>query len=249
MNRKNLSKPERIRSIITGVVFTTLILSAVFILVRLIMAPDTLTGKQIADHVSTKADYVLMFLQCSLGIVAMLLPGWISKKWHLQIPSIMYLFYIIFLYCAIYLGEVRSFYYVVPHWDTILHTFSGFMLGCLSFSVISLMNNTERVPMNLTPAFVAMFAFCFAVMLGVVWEIYEYLMDGLWHMNMQKFMLSDGTLLVGHEALGDTMKDLMVDCLGAFVTSVVGYISLKFNKGWIEAFQLYKMKREQKRKD
>lgn len=241
MKKKTSDKTQRrnrVKQILTLLVFLSMLLSAVFIVVRLILAPNTLSGNEIGGHVSTKSDYVLMLLQCMLGMVAMLLPGWLSKRWQVEIPSVMLIFFTIFLYCAIYLGEVRYFYYLVPHWDTILHTFSGFVLGCLSFSVITLMNRSERVPVSLTPAFVAVFAFCFSLMLGVMWELYEYAADGLIGTNMQKFMRSDGTLLSGHEALGDTMKDLFVDAIGALVTSAVGYVSLKYDKGWIENFQL-----------
>ena len=51
---------------------------------------------------------------------------------------------------------------------------------------------------------------------------------------MQKFGLEDGTGFVGRAALIDTMKDLIVDAVGAFVMSVIGYISLKYKKGWVE---------------
>ena len=51
---------------------------------------------------------------------------------------------------------------------------------------------------------------------------------------MQKFALESGELLVGRNALTDTMKDLIVDSIGAFVMSVIGYISLRYKKGWIE---------------
>ena len=30
------------------------------------------------------------------------------------------------------------------------------------------------------------------------------------------------------------MEDLIVDCIGAFTMSIIGYISLKYKKGWIE---------------
>ena len=43
-------------------------------------------------------------------------------------------------------------------------------------------------------------------------------------------MLADGTMLVGREALRDTMKDIIVDSIGAFISSTVGYISIKHNK-------------------
>ena len=51
---------------------------------------------------------------------------------------------------------------------------------------------------------------------------------------MQKFALENGTQLVGRAALADTMEDLIVDCIGAFTMSIIGYISLKHKKGWIE---------------
>ena len=75
----------------------------------------------------------------------------------------------------------------------------------------------------------------FAIMLGVFWEVYEFAFDGLLGLNMQKFMLESGEQLIGRAALADTMEDLIVDMLGAFVMSVIGYISLKYKKGWVES--------------
>ena len=185
-----------------------------------------------------------MLLQCIIGVLAMLLPGMLKRRLDIVIPSNMLMLYAIFLYCAIYLGEVRSFYYNVPHWDTILHTFSGAMLGALGFSVINFLNKTDRVPMNLSPVFVVFFAFCFAVTMGVVWEIYEFTADGLLGTNMQKFGTEAGIPFPGRLALMDTMKDLIVDSIGAFVISVIGYISLKYQKGWVEKLQLRRHKKD-----
>lgn len=136
----------------------------------------------------------------------------------------MYILYFLFLYCAIYLGEVRNFFYVVPHWDTWLHTFSGGMLGALGFIVVDRLNRLGRKWVQLSPGFVCLFALCFAVTIGVLWEIYEFTFDGLLGLNMQKFRLEDGTQLVGRAALQDTMKDLIVDVLGAAVVVGLGYL-------------------------
>lgn len=232
-----MSQKERSwQRIISTFVMLSLIAAIVYIIFAIVHAPSAIEPHQPYQRV--KSDYSLMFLQCFLGIAAMLLPGLLAHRIKIQIPSRMIIFYTIFLYCAIYLGEVRSFYYQVPHWDTILHTFSGAMLASLGFSVITLLNKTERIPMIMSPSFVAIFTFCFAVTLGVFWEIYEYTADGLLHLNMQKFALENGEQLVGHAALADTMKDLVVDCVGAFIVSTCGYISLRYQKGWIEKMQL-----------
>jgi uncharacterized membrane protein YjdF len=146
----------------------------------------------------------------------------------------------LFLYAAIYLGEVQSFYYRIPHWDMILHGFSGGMLGALAFSFVRLLNKSDRVEMYLSPLFTAMFAFCFSMTLGIFWEIYEYSVDGLLGLNMQKFMAEDGTNFIGRAALNDTMQDVLTDAVGALFTSLVGYVSLKYKKGWVEKVLLKK---------
>lgn len=180
----------------------------------------------------TKADYALMLLQCLLGIVVIHLPTFLSRRFRFELPAVLYIMYIIFLYGAIFLGEVRSFYYVVPHWDVYLHAFSSLMSGVFGFMVVALLNRNERVQINLSPFFVALFAFCFAVTIGAVWEIYEFSFDGLLGLNMQKFITAEGEVLIGRAALTDTMKDIIVDCLGALAASIAGYFSLKNGKGW-----------------
>ncbi len=222
------------RRTVMGFVFYSLLLSTVFVFIRILLAPTVAPLNDPEVHV--KGDYVLMLLQCALGVVAMMLPGFITKNLRISVPSNMFFVYAIFLYCAIYLGEVRAFYYSVPHWDTLLHTFSGAMLGALGFSLISFLNNTDGIPVSLSPVFVAIFTFCFAVAIGAVWEIYEFSADVILHTNMQKFALENGEQLIGQAALSDTMKDLIVDSIGALVMSVVGYVSMKYKKGWLKGF-------------
>jgi hypothetical protein len=215
--------------------FVSFAASAVYVMIKIALAP---TVAETPEDIRIKGDYFVMLLQCVLGIVAMLLPGFLKRTIRLNVPSYMLMVYAVFLYCAIYLGEVRSFYYLVPHWDTVLHAFSGAMLGALGFSFVVIFNKTEIVPLQLSAGFVALFAFCFALSLGVLWEIYEFCADEFLHTNMQKYMLVDGTLLAGHAVLADTMKDLIVDALGAFVMSSLGFISLRYKKGWFEKIQL-----------
>ena len=217
-------------------VFLTLLASVVYIAIKLILAPS---GASLPEQdVRVKSDYALMLLQCGLGMVVMLLPGILERKLKLVIPSGMLVAFAIFLFCGVYLGEVHYFYFRVPHWDTMLHTFSGFALGAVGLSIIGILNKSESVPISLSPAFVAIFAFCFAVTIGVIWEIYEFAVDAAAGLNMQKYMLESGEMLVGRGALMDTMKDLIVDALGALVISIIGYVSMKNKEGWLENMQI-----------
>ncbi len=229
MNESNI-KPRWAKGIFV-VVLLTLIVSAVYAVVGVVSAPVGLVPG--VEHEKIKSDYALMLVQCLLGIIVMFLPSVLERRLRIAIPGVMYVVFIAFLYAAIYLGEIRSFYYRIPHWDLVLHGLSGLMLGALSFSVITLLNDAEKIRVSLSPAFVAVFAFCFAVAMGVVWEFYEFGIDGLLGLNMQKFALENGELLVGREALVNTMGDLIVDAVGAIVMSVVGYISVRYKKGWV----------------
>jgi len=216
------------REIIGRFLLLTLIFSIIYATVLIILSPSTVVEG--AAHVKLKSDYVLMLLQCILGIIMMTIPSILNRRWSFDIPNNMHMLYFVFLYCAIYLGEVRSFYYIIPQWDTILHAFSGAMLGAFGFTLVSILNNAEQVKVELSPFFVALFAFCFALSIGALWEIYEYGMDELLSLNMQKFALEDGTLLLGHAALDNTMKDIIVDTLSAFVITALGFFSLKKQK-------------------
>lgn len=221
-----------------GFIFFTMVLSTIYVVVRIAIAPTVAEPGDVDMRI--KGDYTLMLIQCIAGLLALLLPSFIAHNLKIIIPSGMIVAYAIFLYCAIYLGEVRNFYYIIPYWDTILHTLSGAMLGALGFTLISFLNNTDRIPVVLSPLFVALFTFCFAVALGVIWEIYEFSVDCFFKTNMQKFMLEDGVLLVGQTALMDTMKDLIVDCIGALVFSIFGYISLKWGNDLLKRLVLKK---------
>ncbi|MCB5951761.1 hypothetical protein LI951_06765 [Enterococcus sp. BWT-B8] len=174
-----------------------------------------------------KSDYVLMVLQCLVGMIVIFIPYRVEKMYGIDIPDLMEILYFIFLFCAIYLGEVQNFYYKIPFWDMILHGFSAGMLSALGFLIVDFISRSERTEVYLSPFFVSLFAFCFATTCGVLWEVYEYLADHFLQTNMQKFMTADGKILAGHEALGDTMKDIMVNLLGTLIVVAIGYLHLK----------------------
>lgn len=199
--------------------FVSLILSMIFAVYKIFTTP---AGDVALEGERLRSDYILMLTECVLGLVVMFLPSCLDRRPNIDIPSHMYILYFVFLYCAIILGEVRNFYFVFPHWDTFLHCLSAMMLSTFGFTLVDALNKAPHISLRLSPKFICLFSFCFAVTIGALWEIYEFSFDALLGMNMQKFRLEDGTILAGRAALSDTMEDIITDVVGAFIISFIG---------------------------
>lgn len=221
---KTSEKFETRKKVVFAIVLTLLIISVFYAIYMLFQAPS---GVAQNEGERVKTDYVLMVLQCLVGAIVIFLPKKVEDHFEVRIPNAIEITYFIFLFCAIYLGEVRNFYFRVPYWDVILHAFSAAMLGALGFILVDYLTGIENLNLRLSPFFVSFFAFCFSVTCGIIWEIYEFLADGILNTNMQKFITAHGEVMIGRAALVDTMKDIIVDVLGALVVVVLGYFTLK----------------------
>ena len=217
------------REIVAFILFATLIFSVVYSLVRFLLAPEEIPDG--TEFEKLKSDYLLMLTQCALGLAVMMIPTLITHRFKLIVPGVMCILYYVFLYCAIFLGEIFSFYYRIPVWDSLLHAMSAAMLSTLGFILVDWLNKDEHVKLSMNPIFVSLFAFSFALMIGTLWEIYEFSFDSILGLNMQKARLEDGTPLIGNAALTDTMKDLIIDALAALMVAIVGlFTNMKKNK-------------------
>ncbi len=159
-----------------------------------------------------------------------LLPLRMSRRFNVFIPPELEVLALIFVFAALFLGEVRGYYVRFWWWDLVLHSASGFLLGIVGFLLVHVLNEKEDLELHMKPRFVALFAFMFALGLGALWEIFEFGMDSIFGYNMQK------------SGLNDTMWDLIVDAVGALVIAVLGYGYLRnarnvsFLERWIDRF-------------
>jgi len=158
------------------------------------------------------------------------LPVMLGNRFQVRIPSEFELLSVILIYASLFLGEVHGYYVRFWWWDLVLHASSGFLLGILGFLLVYVLNEKKEIDLDLKPGFVALFAFVFAMALGTFWEILEYATDRIFGTNMQK------------SGLTDTMWDLIVNCIGALVISVLGWSYLlreginSFLEKWIHKF-------------
>ncbi|MDR0906122.1 MAG: hypothetical protein LBN00_08130 [Oscillospiraceae bacterium] len=166
-------------------------------------------------------------LWCIVTLILFTLPSFLEKRVKIDIPDTLEVIVLFFAFAAEILGEIAQFYKSVPLWDTILHTSNGFLAAAIGLALIDILNREERFAINLSPRFVGIFAFCFSMTIGVIWEFFEFFMDTTFGMDMQKDTIIDGVYDIG---LIDTMKDLIVNFIGALVFSILGYFYIK-NRG------------------
>lgn len=123
---------------------------------------------------------------CVLTLILFTIPIFIDKKLKIQLPSVLEGIIFLFIFSADILGEVQNFYGIFKAWDTMLHTINGFLCAAIGFSLIDILNRSERFHMKLTPVFVALVAFCFSMTIGILWEFFEFGMDKYLLKDMQK---------------------------------------------------------------
>jgi hypothetical protein len=150
-----------------------------------------------------------------LSLLVMFLPAIIEKRFHVDIPDELEIVLILFMYASIFLGEAHRFYDKFWWWDKMLHSLSGLILGNIGVLIVTYLNRSSRVKMSLSPVFVALFSFFFAVAMGTVWEIYEFAVDKATGSFMQR------------GSLDDTMIDLILDTIGASIFAILGYFHQK----------------------
>lgn len=205
---------------------------------------------------------------CVLTLILFMIPSFVDRKLKIRLPLTLEIVIMFFIFAAEILGEIQSFYTIIPYWDTILHTINGFIMAAIGFAMIDILNQDPHFHINMSPIFVAFVAFCFSMTIGVLWEFFEYTADTFFLTDMQKDMLTSNvssvllnpsglndpilikditkTVISGtingvpqdwtinnaylDVGISDTMKDLMVNCVGAIVFSVIGLIYIK-NRG------------------
>lgn len=123
---------------------------------------------------------------CFLTLILLVIPIIINKRLVIKLPTTFENMIFIFIFSAQILGEVQNFYGQFPHWDIILHTINGFLCAALGFSLVDILNTSEKFSQKLKPIFVAIVAFAVSMTIGVLWEFFEYGADKILKTDMQK---------------------------------------------------------------
>ena len=168
----------------------------------LIIAADALIQWQLS----------LVFI--ALATLALSLAPVLVARWaQIHVPASFMLAVVLFVGGTLFLGEVYDFYGRFWWWDMLMHGGSAVGFGLIGFVLVFMMFQGDRFAAP--HGAVAFFAFCFALAIGAMWEIFEFTMDHVFGFNMQK------------SGLVDTMTDLIIDTGGALLGAASGYGYLK----------------------
>ena len=132
-----------------------------------------------------RGEYESAFI-CLLVLVLFMLPFFIQQNFGIELPSTLEIIILLFIFAAEILGELKCYFITFHHWDTMLHTTTGFLCAATGFALIDILNRNSRIKFQLSPIYVALVAFCFSMTVGVLWEFFEFGMDRLFQMDMQK---------------------------------------------------------------
>ena len=132
-----------------------------------------------------KGNFENVFL-CVLTLILFLVPTFIERKIHVDLPDTLEIIIMLFIFAAEILGEIQAYYITFAYWDTMLHTINGFLCAAIGFALVDILNRSERFSIQLSPLFLAITAFCFSMTIGVLWEFFECTMDQFFFLDMQK---------------------------------------------------------------
>lgn len=194
-----------------------------------IVAIVFLSGGNFGEGIEKSSELIFVTM---LTLLATFIPNYIEKKNNIFLPYILEIAIIFFLFGALFLGSGLGFYGRYFWWDDMLHVLSGIIIGFIGFLVIYKLNG--KFSMKLSPVFVAIFAFTFALTIGTIWEIYEFTSDALFKTDLQQWRSPINASMLGQvyqgPGLRDTISDLIVDAVGAFITSIIGFFTYKNEK-------------------
>ena len=151
---------------------------AVYVVLRLIVVAELVLS-------ILRGEYESAFIRL-LVLILFILPFFIQQNFGIQLPTTLEIIILLFIFAAEILGELEGYFITYSNWDTMLHTTTGFLCAATGFALIDILNRNSRIKFQLSPIYVALAAFCFSMTVGVLWEFFEFGMDRLFQLDMQK---------------------------------------------------------------
>ncbi len=162
-----------------------------------------------------------------LTIFLFMLPTLVQKLMRFTLPATYRIVFLVFIIAAMYLGELHNFFYRFAWWDDWIHTASAMLITYIGLLLFYVLSRDKDIHLKISPLLLAMFCFCFTMAFGAIWELFEFSVDKLLGLNLQKGRATTDmtSYFDGARALFNTMQDLAVSAFGALIVATLSYYS------------------------
>lgn len=159
----------------------------------------------------TKDNEVGVILKDLSIIITITLPYLIEKIFKIKIDEKLNFIYILFVFCAHFLGATVELYNKILYFDKINHLLSGVLTSFGALFILELMHHY-----NVNDKFFnILWMLTFTALVAVSWEIFEYVANIFFGGDAQRVALT---------GVNDTMQDMIVALLGSlFVCLTYGF--------------------------
>ena len=173
----------------------------------------------ISSIISRQFEGLFLFPGAITCIILPFIITHIANKKKILLPSSFEFISLLFILLALYFGEIMKVYTTFWWWDLFLHGMFGSYAVLIALHLIQgiIIKRKETTEQRFT-VFTVIFAFSFSVALSTLWEIFEFLGDYFFKTTMVK------------GGLQDTITDLLIAILFAFITSIICYYRKLNNK-------------------
>lgn len=131
---------------------------------------------------------------------------YINRNRYRISKSLLSIFYIFCIFSLVG-GVMFDLYDYISWWDLLMHLFSGALLGIVGNEMLNKILNGKKI----NPMIRFFFIVGIACIGGIVWEIYEYTIDGMLKLDTQRVVAT---------GVADTMTDLITDFVGGIFAGI-----------------------------
>lgn len=159
-------------------------------------------------------DY-LFAVAAVVAVTLSIVPSIVERNYRITLPFELDFLITLLIFLHTFFGEWMRFYEKVWIWDKILHIYGTAVISILAFMIVYTLHYTRKI--RITLPLVGLFTIAFAMAVGALWEIGEFIIDKAFNKDTQN-------------GLDNTMWDIINDFIGGIFIAVIGIIYIKYSK-------------------
>ena len=145
-------------------------------------------------------------LICLSFILFLFVPKILRNKFKINFSPSLELISIIFIILAQFFGSILHFYDKIYWYDSLTHFLSGIVSATFALNIINGFKQNKNIVFNI------LFIISFSMLVGALWEVFEFISNMIFHSDPQKVLTT---------GVDDTMKDIICALFGSLLFIIV----------------------------